>query len=83
MTRRERLERLAAAILARMQAQAAARMDRHGRPQTNPYMTNAARPANHACRNTRQAGRGKGRVGQNPSTRLMRPSGTGPKRRKA
>lgn len=42
-----------------------------------------ARPANHACRNTRQAGRGKGRVGQNPSTRLMRPGGTGPKRRKA
>lgn len=45
MTRRERLERLAAAILARMQAQAAARMDRHGRPQTNPYMTNVAHPA--------------------------------------
>ena len=45
MTRRARLERLAAAILARMQAQAAARMDRHGRPQTNPYMTNVAHPA--------------------------------------
>lgn len=44
MTRRARLERLAAAILARMQAQAAARMDRHGRPQTNPYMTNVAHP---------------------------------------
>ena len=39
------VERLAAAILARMQAQAAARMDRHGRPQTNPYMTNVAHPA--------------------------------------
>ncbi|MDY4232479.1 MAG: hypothetical protein SOX66_01595 [Gemmiger qucibialis] len=45
MTRRARLERLAAAILARMQAQAAARMDRHGWPQTNPYMTNVAHPA--------------------------------------
>lgn len=45
MTCRARLERLAAAILARMQAQAAARMDRHGRPQTNPYMTNVAHPA--------------------------------------
>ena len=45
MARRARLERLAAAILARMQAQAAARMDRHGRPQTNPYMTNVAHPA--------------------------------------
>ena len=45
MTRRARLERLAAAILVRMQAQAAARMDRHGRPQTNPYMTNVAHPA--------------------------------------
>lgn len=45
MTRRARLERLAAAILARMQAQAAARMDRHGRLQTNPYMTNVAHPA--------------------------------------
>ena len=49
MTRRERLERLAAAILARMQAQAAARMDRHGRPQTNPYMTNVAHPAILTC----------------------------------